>query len=95
MAKKVTAKSRPRKAKAAVAAPSKDAGEAREKKASFGKRSMAAGAHTTSRSAPASKSKAPAKTARKSAIGKAASAVSATVSNIAESATSLFRRKAH
>jgi hypothetical protein len=98
MAKKATTKSRPRTgAKAAMAARSKDAAaEPKTKeKSGFGKRSMAA---STRAAAGQAKSSRPAKTAatksprKKSVIGKVVGAVTSTVSNVAESAASLFRR---
>jgi hypothetical protein len=61
--------------------------EPEKKKSGFGKRSAApAKAH-----AKVARSKAP--PARRSMIGKAAETVGATISSIAEGATSLFRRK--
>lgn len=94
MAKKATAKTRPRAgAKAAMAERSKDGTSAPKKKAGFGKRSKAASvAHLPKSTA----SKVTAKPARKSTLGKAVKtavgAVSSTVSSVAGQATSLFKR---
>ena len=90
MAKKATAKSRPRAgAKAAMAERSKDGTAAPKKKEAFGKRSKAA---RVAHSPKSTASKTAAKPARKSIVGKAVSAVSSTVSSVAGQATSLFKR---
>jgi hypothetical protein len=92
MARKPAPRSKAKTAgKAALAQRSKDAeAPAAKAKSDFGKRSMA----STQRSAAvhAKPAKSPVKTQRKSVIGKAVEAVTSTVSTVAESATSLFRR---
>jgi len=79
-------------AKAALAQHSKDAETTASKgKSGFGKRSVAAGAARDA-SVRSKAAKPQARTTRKSVIGKAVEAVTSTVSNVAESATSLFKR---
>jgi hypothetical protein len=94
MARKVPAKSKTTAGAKAAAARSKVAAdEAPKAKTGFGKRSMAAGAaRAASTRAKSSHAKAAARPARKSIIGKAVGAVASTVSGVAESATSLFKR---
>jgi hypothetical protein len=80
-------------AKSALAGHGKDAETSASKaKSGFGKRSMAAGAARTT-AAKSKPAKSHAKPARKSVIGKAVEAVTSTVSNVAEGATSLFKRR--
>jgi hypothetical protein len=81
-------------AKAAVAARNKKSdNDAPKTRAEFGKRSMAEGTARSAVAKPA-RPKSHARSGGKSVIGKAVGAVTATMSSVAESASSLFRRGA-
>lgn len=86
MAKKAAPKSKGRTSARATQAKRDKPAEGEQKKSGFGKRNAPAAAHAkVARSKPAPE--------RRSLIGKAVEAVSARVSSVTESATSLFRRK--
>lgn len=92
MARKPAAKQKPGAgARKALAAQGKDAEQA-PKKTGFGKRSMRAGAARSTSPSKSARPKSGPKP-RKSVIGRAVGAVGSTLSGIAESATSVFRRR--